>query len=125
MYVLLAVALFRPIAFLVVAIASLVRGNPMDEDVMTIFAMAAGAVAVGWFWLLLIRKARRGRRWAWLTLIGLLGLIAVVGALVMTAVYDGAAVGLVMMVVPIVLIGLLAGSRRSREYFARPHVHAD
>jgi len=122
LYAIIALALLRPIAFLAVTAVSLVRGNGniMDSDLTLALALAAAAVVAGWFCLMLTRKARNGRRWAWKTLLLLLSLVAFVGALVMTAIADGAAIGLVMMAVPLVLIGLLAG-RRARGYYSRHH----
>jgi hypothetical protein len=123
MYVLIGLALVRPIAFVVVVIASLARGNTIGREAMPLFAMALAVIVVGWFYLMLIRKARKGRRWAWITLLMMLGLLAVVGFLVMTAVSDGAAIGMVMTAVPLILIGLLAGPRNARAYYARPQIH--
>lgn len=127
LYVLIALALLQPIAFLVTTAVSMVRrnggivnGGIMDSDVTLALGLAAAAVVAGWFGLVLTRKARHGRRWAWRSLLLLLSLVAFVGALVMTAIADGAAIGLVMTAVPLVLIGLLAG-RRARSYYSRHH----
>lgn len=119
LYVLIALGLFSPIAFLAVTALSLARGNVAlpDSELMFLITMAVASVVAGWFCLMLTRKARRGRRWAWKTLLLLLGLVAFVGALVMTAIADGAAIGLVMLAVPLVVIGLLLG-RRARAYYA-------
>jgi hypothetical protein len=121
LYVLIALGLIGPIAFLAVTALSLARGNVAvpDGELMFLLVTAGVSVVVGWFCLMLTRKARRGRRWAWKSLLLVLGLVAFVGALVMTAISDGAAIGLAMLAVPLVLIGLLLG-RRARAYYARP-----
>ena len=123
LYVLIGLGLVSPIAFLAVTIASVVRGNSFDRELIPVSVMALGAIVIGWFFLLLIRKTRKGRRWAWKGLVSMLGLIAIVGALVMTAVSDGAAIGLVMMAVPLILIILLAGPRGARDYYRRTRMY--
>lgn len=119
LYVLIGLGLLSPMAFLAVTAVSLARGNAFNRELLPVSVMALGAVAIGWFFLMLIKKTRKGRRWAWMTLLMMLGLVAVVGLLVMTAVADGAAIGMVMMAVPVILMVMLAGPRRARAYFAR------
>ncbi|HZM76440.1 MAG TPA: hypothetical protein VFC19_11965 [Candidatus Limnocylindrales bacterium] len=123
LYALIGLGLLSPIAFLGVTAASLVRGNAFDRELTLVVALSVAAVAVGWFYLMLIKKTRKGRRWAWITLLMMLSLVAFVGALVMTAVADGAAIGMAMLVVPLVLIGLLAGPRRARAYYSRRQIY--
>jgi FtsH-binding integral membrane protein len=119
LYVLIGLGLLSPIAFLAVTALSLARGNPFNRELVPVSVMAVGTVAIGWFFLMLIKKTRKGRRWAWMTLLMMLGLIAVMGFLVMTAVSDGAAIGIVIMAVPLILMVLLAGPRQARAHFAR------
>jgi NADH:ubiquinone oxidoreductase subunit 2 (subunit N) len=119
LYILVGLAVVRPIAFLAVAAVSLARGNAFDRELIPVAGISVGAVLLGWFYLLLIRKTRKGRRWAWLTLLMMLGLVAFVGFLVMTGVSNGAAIGMAMMAVALILMGLLALPRRAREYYRR------
>jgi hypothetical protein len=120
LYVLIGLGLVSPIVFLAVTGASLVRGGAFDGELVPVSVMAAGAVLLGVFYLLLIRKTRKGRRWAWMSLLMMLGLVAFVGALVMTSVSNGASIGFVIAAVPLILMGMLAGPRRAREYYRRP-----
>lgn len=120
LYVVIALSLISPIAFLAVTAIAMARDNVVlpDGELMFLLVTATVSVIVGWFCLMLTRKARRGRRWAWKTLLMLLALVAFVGALVMTSISNGAAIGLAMLAVPLVLIGLLLG-RRARAYYSR------
>ena len=86
LYILIFLGLVTPMAFLAVTIIPMVRENTLDTELTPALMMAAGAVAVGVFFLLLIRKTRKGRRWAWMSLLMMLSLMAFVGFLVMTAV---------------------------------------
>src|SRR5688572_9952242 len=81
LYVIIVLGLITPIAFLAVTAISMARGNLAipDGELTFLLATAGVTVVVGWFCLMLTRKARRGRRWAWKTLLMLLGLIAFVG----------------------------------------------
>jgi len=123
LYILVGLGLVSPIAFLAVTAASMARGNPFNPELTLAVALAAASVVVGWFCLTLIKKTRKGRRWAWLTLIMVLALIGFVGALVMTSISDGAAIGMVMTAVPLILIGMLAGPRHARAYYRRAHFY--
>lgn len=117
LYVLVFLAMLSPLAFLGMTAFSIARGQAFDRELTLVAAMSIASVMLGWFYLVLIRKTRRGRRWAWLTLVMMLGLVAFVGFLVMTAVSNGAAIGMAMLVVPLILMGLLALPRRAREYY--------
>jgi hypothetical protein len=86
-----------------------------------VLAVGGGYVAVDLFYLLLAVKTRRGHRWAWITTLVLLGLMALsgLGVLVMGITTDGSLVGLVLLVPVGLLLLALAGPRSSREYFRR------
>lgn len=124
LYVVIALSLISPIVFLAMTAASLAKGEAAlpDGELMFLLVTATVSVIVGWFCLMLTRKARRGRRWAWKTLLLVLAFVAFVGALVMTSIADGVAIGLVMLAVPLVLIGLLMG-RRARAYYSRERTY--
>ena len=117
LYVLIFLGLLSPLAFLGVTAASMVRGNAFDRELTLVAVLSFVTVVIGWFYLMLTRKARKGRRWAWLTLLMMLALVAFIGAVVMTSVANGAATGFVMTIVPLFLIALLAGPRRARAYY--------
>jgi hypothetical protein len=117
LFVLVFLAMLSPLAFLGVTAFSMVRGGTFDRELTLVVVLSLVSVVLGWFCLTLIRKTRRGRRWAWVTLLMMLALIAFVGALVLTSVANGAGTGMVMTLVPLVFIGMLAGPRRAREYF--------
>lgn len=122
LYVLLFLALVYPVAFLGVTVVSMVRSNSiaMEQDLMIACGLALAAVIIGGFCQSLIKRTRRGRRRAWLALLALLSLIALVGAFVMMSIMDGAAAGFAVVLVSLILIGMLAGTRRARAYFRKP-----
>jgi hypothetical protein len=86
-----------------------------------VLALGGGSVALYSLYVLLALKTRRGHRWAWLTTLVLLGLVALLGlsVLVYGITTNGSLAGLVPLVPAGLFLLLLAGPRSSREYFRR------
>jgi hypothetical protein len=105
----------------VLALAGGVMAIADGEPPGLVLAIAGGYVAVDLFYLLLAVKTRRGHRWAWITTLVLLSLMALLGLglLVLGITTEGSPVGLVLLVPAGLLLLALAGPRSSREYFRR------
>jgi peptidoglycan/LPS O-acetylase OafA/YrhL len=109
----------------VLALAGGVVAIADGESPGLVLALGGGLVALDSLYVLLAVKTRRGHRWAWLTTLVLLGLVALLalGVLVLGITTDGApevlAFGLVFLVPTGLLLLLLTGPRSSREYFRR------
>jgi hypothetical protein len=91
-------------------------------------ALAGGSLVVGIFYLWLAYKTRRGRRWAWITMLTLLSLLVVLGLAIFASGLatddDSGVVGLAVAAVPLVMILLLTAPRGSRDYFLRPQAYS-
>jgi hypothetical protein len=115
--------LVRSAMLLVGGIAAVTDG----ESPGLVAALAGGSLVVGIFYLWLAYKTRRGRRWAWITMLTLLSLPVVLGLAIFVsglAANDSGMVGLPVAAVPLVMILLLTVPRGSREYFLRPQAYA-
>ena len=116
--VLIGLSMIAPVYVLIGSAQRLVTG----QEVFPI-ALLAGTVGVvvNTLLLALVNRVRRGRRWAWITLLFILTLYATV--LAAAGLYDlsqiGSAVLLFVAAIPIVMILMLAAPRRSRAYFRR------
>ena len=116
--VLIGLSMIGPVYLLIGSAQRLATG----QEVFPI-ALVAGTVGVVVNTLLLavVNRVRRGRRWAWITLLVILTLYAAV--LAAAGLYDlsqtGSAVLLFVAAIPIFMILMLAAPRRSRAYFRR------
>jgi peptidoglycan/LPS O-acetylase OafA/YrhL len=116
--VLIGLTMIGPILYLLgAAYAMVTRG-----EVLWI-GLAAGAIglAINLLLLLLVKRVRQGRQWAWITLLVILSLYAALFAL--AGLYDLTANGsyglLLAAAVPALMIVLLTAPRRTRQYFRR------
>lgn len=116
--VLIGLSMTGPVYLLIASAQRLVTGHEAFP-----IALLAGTVGVVVNALLLavVNRVHRGRRWAWITLLVILTLYAAM--LAALGLYDlsqtGSAVLLFVAAIPIVMILMLAASRRSGAYFRR------
>jgi len=116
--VLIGLSLIAPVFLLAGSVYQLITGGDVSPWIL---AAAAIGVTVNVLLLILVMRVRKGRRWAWITLMAILALYAVL--FIAAGVYDlnqtGSPMVLLVGAVPVVLILLLAGPRSSRAYFRR------
>jgi hypothetical protein len=116
--VLIGLSLIAPVFLLAGGLYELVTGA---EGSAWILLAAAGGVTVNLLLLVLVNRVRHGRRWAWITMMVILTVYAIL--FIAVGLYDLAqtdsAVLLLVGAVPVVMILLPAGPRSSRAYFRR------
>ena len=114
--VLIGLSLIAPVFLLGSGLYQLVTGGEVSTSILL---AAAGGMTVNVLLLVLVNRVRKGRRWAWITLLVILTVYAIL--FIAAGLYDltqtGSAVVLLVGAVPVVMILLLAGPRSSRAYF--------